>query len=587
MLKRFNWRLKEPHLDWEQEQSLPRVDLSLEVAMTLASFQAMQQLENKVQRLLISEFNLGELASRLCPVLLEDQTVALFAIQQYSVGDAINTLALQVQQKGYTLAQPCCYVLSVSLLLELVRDPELTGTMPAKISSGVGTPWSQADLFNAFLDIVRWGVLNQASDIHINIVTELELSEVRFSIAGRYICPPKFQGVSTQFLLDVLAVAWMSIRGGNGAIFDPHKEQQGSLFCEIDGQPIMLRWGALAAEFGPSVCLRILQRNVVQQLPTLAELGYLPEQQLILEHALFSDGGAIVFSGAVGSGKSTTLASMVSTLPTWRKVISIEDPVEYLIPNAVQVSLSRDLNQESHHTFAAKLRALKRSAMSDVLLGEIRDVETGRAFTDLSSSGVRLYTTVHAASAALVPARLHSDFIGVSMDLLAAPGILRLIVHQCLLPKLCSHCSLPISELKDYASLHSALLYANGYSFKAWRQRLIDLVGETAFLSMRVRNKEGCHVCYQSQVPELSGWLGRTVCAEILNPMEIPGYLLALQQGVLLSPLLQKANWPDIRYNALQQAQKGEIDPFDIEAHFAPFSASVWQQVIAMEPRYA
>lgn len=582
MLKRLSRRLKEPSPYLLNEGEI----LTNESPIHLVSVQDMQGLDPKLKRLLVNEFNLGELASRLCPALLTDGTVALFAVQQYSVGDAINTLALQVKQQGYVLAQPSCYVLSVSLLLALIRDPELIGMHGTQSINSSQTPWSQADLFNAFLDIVRWGVVNNASDIHINVLTEQECSEVRFSIAGRYICPPKFHGVSTQFLLDTLSVAWMSIRGGNGAIFDPYKEQQGSLSCDIDGQPIMLRWGALAAELGPSVCLRILQRTNEQKLPNLDQLGYLPEQQLILEQALLSDGGAVVFSGAVGSGKSTTLAAMVAALPAWRKVISIEDPVEYLIPNAVQVSLSRDLNQEAHDAFATKLRALKRSAMSDVLLGEIRDVETGRAFTDLSSSGVRLYTTVHAASAALVPVRLHSDFIGVSMDLLSAPTILRLLVHQCLLPRLCMHCAQPITELTDYPA-HSLCRLYEGYDFSIWRQRLIDLVGEEGFLTMKVRRIVGCEHCRQKEIPELSGWHGRIVCAEILDPALIPGYFSALQQNSPLLPILQQAKWPDIRYNALKQAQRGYVDPFDIESHFSLFSNLSWQQILAMEPLHA
>lgn len=582
MFKRFNKRLKEPDPFFLTDT----IGFDPHLAIHLSSFQEMQLLDPPVKRLLVNEFNLGELASRLCPALLADGTVTLFAIEQYSVGDAINTLALKVKQQGYAFAQPNCYVLSVGLLLALTRDPDLIGDSITLGGPKNHTPWSQADLFNAFLDIVRWGVVNEASDIHINVLTEHEYSEVRFSIAGRYICPPKFQGISTQFLLDILSVAWMSIRGGNGAIFDPYKEQQGSLACDIDGQPIMLRWGALAAELGPSVCLRILQRTTDHQLPSLDQLGYLPEQQLLLEKALFSDGGAVVFSGAVGSGKSTTLAAMVAALPAWRKVISIEDPVEYLIPNAVQVSLSRDLNQEAHDAFATKLRALKRSAMSDVLLGEIRDVETGRAFTDLSSSGVRLYTTVHAASAALVPARLNSDFIGVSMDLLSAPTIIRLLVHQSLLPRLCPLCAQSITQLTDYPPHYVSHLY-KGHAFSAWRQRLIDLVGENAFLTMKVRQIDGCEYCRQEDIPELAGWQGRIVCAEILDPALIPGYFSALQQRSPLMPILQKAKWPDIRYSALKQAQRGHVDPFDIESHFSLFSASSWQQVLSMEPLYA
>ena len=574
MLRRFMTRLKEPRPSLFSSCGL---DLS-EPALPIHSQQDIQQLQPALQQVLAYEFNLGESASRLCPVLLADQSVAIFAVAEQATGDAIQALAVRIQSQGYRLAQPTRYVLSVALLLELIRDPDLHANAIAQLGVSQATPWSQADLFNAFLDIVQWGVQNKASDIHLNVYIEKELSEVRFSIAGRYICPLKYQGISTQFLQDMLSVAWMNIRGGNGAVFDPHKEQQGSLSCEVAGESIMLRWGALAAEFGPSVCLRILRRDSNHVLPTLAELGYLPVQQQLLEQVAASDGGAIIFSGAVGSGKSTTLASLVTSLPAWRKVISIEDPVEYIIPNAVQVSLSRDLNASSHDAFATKLRALKRSAMSDVLLGEIRDVETGRAFTDLSSSGVRLYTTVHANSAAFVPARLNSDFIGVSMDLLSAPGVVRLIVHQSLLPKLCVHCALPLLSLGDFPAYVAPHSYAS-VSFLQWLLHLEQLVGQQGLVQMRVRNPQGCRHCNQVEIDELRGWQGRIVCAELLEPAFVPRYLQTLKQQSELQRVLLEAKWPDIRSSALAQSVLGFIDPFDIEVYFSAFSAPVWQFV--------
>ncbi|GGE62513.1 ATPase, T2SS/T4P/T4SS family [Paenalcaligenes hominis] len=550
----------------------PSHDLSPRVAApVLSHLEQIQQLQPKIERLLIQEFELGELVSRLCPVLLADQSVTVFAIEEHQVGDAIDALHALIQKKGYQLAKVPCYVVGVTLLLELVRTAP--SSPMANQAAGSGALWAQADLFNAFLEIVRWGVLHHATDIHINILTASPYSEVRFSIAGRYSHPPKFQGISTRFLLDMMAVVWMSIRGGNGAVFDPHKEQQGSLHCEIEGKSVMLRWGSLAAELGPSICLRILQRQLGTVLPDLASLGYLPAQQLQLENSLLGDGGAVVFSGAVGSGKSTTLAALIAQLPAWRKLVSLEDPVEYLISNAVQVALSRDLFEESHQVFGAKLRALKRAAMTDVLLGEIRDVETGRAFTDLSSSGVRLYTTVHAASAALVPARLHSDFIGVSMDLLTAPSVIKLLVHQCLLPRLCSYCAIPLITLTDYPPQ----AIRRHHPFSQWIRQLKRLMKNMDLSQVRVRCLSGCEHCFNTELPELKGWQGRVVSAEILDPALYPDYLVALLARQPVLPVLLQAGWKPLRFNALEQVSLGRIDPFDLERYFDVLDSPAWQ----------
>src|SRR3546814_2616851 len=106
----------------------------------------------------------------------------------------------------------------------------------------------------------------------------------------------------------MLSVAWMDIRGGNGAVFDPFIEQQGSLIKQVDGQSTILRWASLAADDGPSVCLRILKRDAAAGLPGLEQLGYLSDQIALLDRIMLSEGGVVVFAGTVGSGKSRSEA---------------------------------------------------------------------------------------------------------------------------------------------------------------------------------------------------------------------------------------------------------------------------------------
>src|SRR5690606_1958195 len=174
-----------------------------------------------------------------------------------------------------------------------------------------------------------------------------------------------------------------------------------------------------------------------------------------------------------------SIAALIARLPSYRKVVTLEDPVEYLIPAAIQNSIVRNLDVAAHDSFATKLRALKRSAMSDVLLGEIRDTETGRAFMDLAGAGINVYTTVHAPSAALIPQRLASDFIGVSRDFLATPGVLKLLVFQALLPVLCNYCAWPIEHLAGMRMGAEGGRYAGDY-WKAWLETLHHLYPDGA-----------------------------------------------------------------------------------------------------------
>src|SRR5690606_5480180 len=232
----------------------------------------------------------------------------------------------------------------------------------------------------------------------------------------------------------------------------------------------------------------------------------------MLEGSLRSGGGVVVFAGTVGSGKSTTLASLIARLPSDRKVITIEDPVEYAIAGAIQNSISRRLDSDAHAAFATKLRALKRSAMTDVLLGEIRDRETGLAFMALVGSGVNVYTTVHAPSVAFIPERLASDFIGVSREFLTMPGTLKLLVWQALLPRLCN-CATPWHSI-DAGTHAQHKWYVH---FHALASGSLD--------ALRLRNPRGCEHCRQQGIPELYGYDGRTVVAEMLEPQLHPDFL--------------------------------------------------------------
>src|SRR5690606_25848811 len=126
-----------------------------------------------------------------------------------------------------------------------------------------------------------------------------------------------------------------------------------------------------------------------------------------------------------------------------------------------------------------------------------------------------VYTTVHAPSAAHIPRRLISDFIGVSPDFLAAPGILKLMIFQALLPVLCQQCALPIRHLqspgwpagkRDHHQRHGA----------AWLDMVRQLYGCSGD-SWRIRNPDGCAVCRKDRLPELNGYAGRTVVAEIIE----------------------------------------------------------------------
>lgn len=524
-------------------------------------------------RALSAQFQVQALAARLCPVLLDDQSVAIFALAEHVGSDQADELARQITAMGYVLAHPQRYVLAAPLLLAIARNQVTAQSLSGQ--PGQRLAQSTTALADAFNDLIEWGVRNEASDLHLNVRLNAPESEVKYTLSGRYLSPERFRRMPTSMLVDMLSVAWMDIVGGNGALFDPTIEQQGSMTRLVDGQEIMLRWASLAADCGPSVCLRLLKRDVGASLPALDELGYLPDQAALIKRVMLSEGGAIVFAGTVGSGKSTTLASLIAGVAPYRKVVTIEDPVEYVIPGAIQNTVARNLDAAAYQDYAAKLRALKRSAMSDVLLGEIRDQETGLAFMDLASSGVSVYTTVHAPSARLIPQRLASDFIGVSRDFLATPGMLKLLVFQALLPVLCSHCALPAYSLAE-SGAQSGPATCSGQQWRMWLNLIQDLYACPA-QALRVRNTLGCPACRRPQLPELNGYAGRTVVAETIEPALQPAFLQSLQRGGMHTgvdpdPLADGAGAIRSAMEcAVIKAGHGLIDPRDIEQRFHAF----------------
>lgn len=529
-------------------------------------------LARPLRRVLRDDFDVGESSNRFCPMQCDDGSVVIVTLEAYHDSEQVDELERMVLRRRYRLGTPSRIVVPATLLLALVRGQIDASTLRrGPLAAAQSTRSSMAD---AFHDIVAWGVLNGASDIHLNVRTMSSESEVRFTVSGRYVAPERFARMPTVTLSEILAVAWMDVSGGNGAVFDPQLEQQGRIRIDVQGRPVMLRWASLAADQGVSVCLRILRLDA-RVHTGFAELGYLPTQVAALDRARQTEGGAIVLAGVVGAGKSTTIAAMMGMIPASRKVVTLEDPVEYLIPGALQNTVVRALEGERRDAFDAKLKTVKRSAMDDLLVGEIRDAETGRAFLDLAGSGISLYTTVHAGSASRIPDRLASDVIGVSRDFLATPGVLKLLVYQALLPLLCNRCAVGLDALADRPGPHA---------WRGYRERIARLYGHST-QAVRLRSPEGCVHCRRPGLPELFGFDGRTVVAEMIEPSGDDVFLENLRrcdnvaQRRHLAGLRQTAYGDvDMRGKsamacAVYKMLQGWVDPRDVETRFQAFES--------------
>ena len=546
---------------WGPRSGAPTPRFDSASAIVISSPDDLARLKPRFMHALSDKFDAEALAGRLVPVLLEDHSVAIFALAEHVGSDQADELARRIRERGGASAGPVRYVLAAPLLLAISRR-QLSGQVLASPAGNRASSVRTAPA-EAFQDVVEWGVRHGASDIHLNVRQGEPESEIKYTVAGQYLAPERFRRLPTSTLFDMLCVAWMDIQGGNGAVFDPGIEQQGSLQRQVDGKRIVLRWSSLAADAGPSVCLRV-QQDAAAGLPTLEQLGYLPEQVRSIRRVMLSESGAVIIAGVVGSGKSTSLAALITGLPAHRKVVTIEDPVEYRIPGAIQNTIARHLDTDTHAGFASKLRSLKRSAMTDVLLGEVRDHETGRAFMDLAGSGVNVYTTIHAPSAQRIPDRLASDFIGVPREFLATSGMLKLLIFQALLPLLCQHCALPMQSLLRTDAQWEA--HSSGMRWTEWLDLVHALYGRELDLC-RVRNARGCESCRHGQPPQLHGYAGRTISAELYEPDLAAGPALSAMDA------------------AVCKARQGLIDLRDIEARFHAFETEAMRRSAHGVPR--
>ena len=281
------------------------------------------------------------------------------------------------------------------------------------------------DFVNAvFEDALRDG----ASDIHIEPF-EHEF-QVRFRVDGvlnLIQTQPKsrFDAVASRIKL----VSAMDIA-------ERRLPQDGRQTVRFAGQDIDLRVSSLPGAWGESLVLRLLRKR--QELPSLDGLGLVGRQRQVFNNVIREPNGVILVTGPTGSGKSTTLYRALELVNDGqRKIITIEDPVEYDMDGITQVQARADIGYD----FARGLRAMLRQDPDVIMIGEIRDGETARIAIQAALTGHLVFSTLHTNTALGAIERLTD--LGVEPFLVSAS--LRGLLAQRLLRRLCSNCAVPAS----------------------------------------------------------------------------------------------------------------------------------------------
>lgn len=281
----------------------------------------------------------------------------------------------------------------------------------------------EAPVANIVTQLLEYAMKTRASDIHIE--PEEIQTRVRYRIDGilheKILLPKKVHDAV------ISRIKIMS----NLKIDEKRLPQDGRFSFAFGGNEIDLRISTLPTIFGEKVVLRLLPKT--QKPPTLLDLGLRANALKNLEQQLLRTHGIILICGPTGSGKTTSLYSILSKLSTTRvNILTIEDPVEYHIAGANQVQVNPAIGL----TFAAALRTFLRQDPNIILVGEVRDTETAELAIQAALTGHQVYSTLHTNSASGALPRL--------LDMGAEPFLLASAINavegQRILRKVCTHC---------------------------------------------------------------------------------------------------------------------------------------------------
>ncbi len=229
-------------------------------------------------------------------------------------------------------------------------------------------------------------------------------------------------------------IARLKIMTGTMSIDEKRVPQDGRIQIKFADKEVDLRVSIIPTSHGESVVMRILDKSSLRL--GLVDLGFFSDDQEVFERLITLPDGIILVTGPTGSGKTTTLYACLNFInrPD-RKIITVEDPVEYELPGINQVMVKEDIGM----TFAAALRAMLRQAPNIIMIGEIRDMETASIAIQASLTGHLVFSTLHTNDAPSAVSRLVD--IGIKPFLIASS--VRAIEAQRLVRKLCADCKVP------------------------------------------------------------------------------------------------------------------------------------------------
>ena len=304
-----------------------------------------------------------------------------------------------------------------------MTDEEIDVAEKAKSDGGSDAKDSDAPVIRLVSMIITEACKMRASDIHLE---PMERNfRVRYRIDGvlrQMDNPPKRLQAAILSRVKIMS---------NMKISEKRVPQDGRIQVKVQGRDLDLRVSSVPTNHGESIVMRILDKSNLQL--GLPQLGFLSDDQTKFERLIGLPDGVLLVTGPTGSGKTTTLYACLNqiNLPD-RKIITVEDPVEYQMSGINQVQVNKDVGLD----FSAALRSILRQAPNIVMIGEIRDHETADIAMEAALTGHLVFSTLHTNDAPSAVTRLLD--IGVKPFLVASA--LRAAMAQRLVRAICEKC---------------------------------------------------------------------------------------------------------------------------------------------------
>jgi general secretion pathway protein E len=392
------------------------------------------------------------------------------------------------------------------------RDEEVSSNFLRQETNVLDLDESEASVIKFVNQILREALQERATDIHVEPV-ENNL-RIRYRIDGvlhEVPVPPRIKVLKDSVVSRLKVMA-------NLDVAEKRMPQDGRINLELEGKPIDVRVSTLPSVDGESISLRLLG----QEKFDFKKLGLDEKSSENIERLLAYPNGIILLTGPTGCGKSTSLYTFISRLnQKERRILTIEDPVEYKIPGVIQVQVKSDIKLD----FATGLRSFLRGDPNVIMVGEMRDLETAQIAIRASQTGHLVFSTLHTNDSISGITRLID--MGVEPFLIASS--VRVFIAQRLVRTLCSKCKQP-------AHYHEAELREIGFPLE-WADTIQKVVG--------------CDHCHGT------GYKGRTAIYEIC----------------VLSPRLQEL--------IMQKANANEMRNVALEEGMIPLRSYGWSKVAA------